>query len=223
MSAPIPSVPSATGLWNRAGSAYPTALLRLDIGLWRIVPSRSWSSGRCTQWASSQPSFVSPRSRLGASASSGPSHTWMWTPTPSSSASAAAASSVSSEQVKAAWIPTRPRPPADRNLRFSSSPRLAPSAPCRSVTPYAVITRTPTSAQASAMTDNEPSIALGDSWWSMMAVVPCSSASSAPNLADHSIISRSSATSRRHQICSRMPWKVVGVSGGAGMPRANVE
>ena len=34
------------------------------------------------------------------------------------------------------------------------------------------------------MTDREPSIAFGDSWWSTIAVVPCSSASRAARLAD---------------------------------------
>ena len=89
-----------------------------------------------------------------------------------SRASAAAAASVSSLQVNAAWIPTSPRPPAERNRRFSPNPRTAPSWPWRSVTPYAHTTRTPTSAHASAITESDPSIALGDSWWSTIAVVP---------------------------------------------------
>ena len=63
-----------------------------------------------------------------------------------------------------------------------------PSGPWRSVTPYAHDTRTPTSAQASAMTSRLPSMALGDSWWSMIAVHPLSSASSAPSRADHAIV-----------------------------------
>ena len=66
-------------------------------------------------------------------------------------------------------------------------------------------------------------MALGDSWWSMMAVQPDSSASSAPSLADHSMMSRSSARSSRHQISSKMSVKPVGVRGGAGIPRASAE
>ena len=45
----------------------------------------------------------------------------------------------------------------------------------------------------------------------------------APSIADHRIISRSSAVSRRHQINSRISEKVVGCLGGAGIPRASVE
>ena len=66
-------------------------------------------------------------------------------------------------------------------------------------------------------------MAFGDSWWSTIAVVPFSSASRAPSIADQRIISRSRAASRRHQTCSRISWKFVGVFGGAGMPRASVE
>jgi hypothetical protein len=73
------------------------------------------------------------------------------------------------------------------------------------------------------MVSREPSMAWGDSWWSTMAVVPCSRASKAPSMADQRIISRSRAQSRRHQICSRISWKQVGVLGGAGIPRARVE
>ena len=53
-------------------------------------------------------------------------------------------------------------------------------------------------------------MALGDSWWSTMAVVPFSSASRAPSIADQRIISRSSAVSSRHHTCSRISWKLVG-------------
>ena len=63
----------------------------------------------------------------------------------------------------------------------------------------------------------------GLSWWSMMPVVPQSSASVAPSIADQRIISSSRATSSRHQICSRISMKLVGCTGGAGMPRANAE
>ncbi len=66
-------------------------------------------------------------------------------------------------------------------------------------------------------------MALGDSWWSMIAVVPFSSASSAPSMADQRIISRSSAVSRRHQTCSRISWKLVATLGGAGIPLASAE
>ena len=63
----------------------------------------------------------------------------------------------------------------------------------------------------------------GDSWWSTIAVVPHCRASIAPNIADHRIISASSATSRRHHTCSRISRKFVGCFGGAGMPRASAE
>ena len=63
----------------------------------------------------------------------------------------------------------------------------------------------------------------GDSWWSTIAVVPDCSASTAPSIADHRIISASSAASSRHQICSSTSRNVVGCRGGAGMPRASVE
>ena len=66
-------------------------------------------------------------------------------------------------------------------------------------------------------------MALGDSWWSTMAVQPASKASSAPSLADHSMVSRSSARSSRHQISLRMLVNSVGTPGGAGMPRARAE
>ena len=66
-------------------------------------------------------------------------------------------------------------------------------------------------------------MALGDSWWSTIAVVPFSSASRAPSIADQRIISRSSAVSRRHQTCSRISWKLVATFGGAGIPRASAE
>ena len=66
-------------------------------------------------------------------------------------------------------------------------------------------------------------MAFGDSWWSTMAVVPLSSASRAPSIADQRIISRSSAVSRRHQTCSRISWKFVATFGGAGIPRASAE
>ena len=66
-------------------------------------------------------------------------------------------------------------------------------------------------------------MALGDSWWSTIAVVPFSSASRAPSIADQRIISRSSAVSRRHQTCSRISWKFVATFGGAGIPRARAE
>ena len=38
MSAPMPSVPSATGFANRLGRAYPTALFMFERGLCTIVP-----------------------------------------------------------------------------------------------------------------------------------------------------------------------------------------
>jgi hypothetical protein len=73
------------------------------------------------------------------------------------------------------------------------------------------------------MTDSDPSMAFGDSWWSMIVVVPDSSASRAASFADHSSISRSRALSSRHQTRSRISRNVVGVFGGAGMPRARAE
>jgi hypothetical protein len=57
----------------------------------------------------------------------------------------------------------------------------------------------------------------------MIVVVPDSRASRAASFADHSIIWRSRAVSSRHQTCSRIPRKVVGTLGGAGMPRASAE
>ena len=66
-------------------------------------------------------------------------------------------------------------------------------------------------------------MALGDSWWSTIAVHPTSSASSAPRRADQAIVSRSSAWSSRHQTSSRISRNVVGVRGGAGIPRASAE
>ena len=66
-------------------------------------------------------------------------------------------------------------------------------------------------------------MALGEEWWSTIAVVPASSASRAPSRADHATISRSSARSSRHHTSSRISGKVVGVRGGAGMPRARAE
>ncbi len=66
-------------------------------------------------------------------------------------------------------------------------------------------------------------MAFGEAWWSTIAVVPASSASRAPSIADHRIISRSRAASSRHQTSSRISRKVLGVRGGAGMPRASAE
>ena len=134
----------------------------------------------------------------------------MCTPTPRSAASPAAAANVSSVHVNAACTPTIPRPPARMKRSFSASPRRAPSGPCRSVTPYAPTTRTPTSAHASAITSRLPSIAFGLSLWSTIPVVPHSSASRAPSRADARSMSRSSAASSRHQICSRIWAKSVG-------------
>jgi hypothetical protein len=57
----------------------------------------------------------------------------------------------------------------------------------------------------------------------MIPVVPHISASAAPSIADQRIISSSSATSSRHQICSRISMKFVGCFGGAGIPRASAE
>ena len=73
------------------------------------------------------------------------------------------------------------------------------------------------------MIDRLPSIADGLSWWSMIPVVPHNNASVAPSIADQRIISSSSATSSRHQICSRISTKSVGCVGGAGIPRASAE
>ena len=42
-------------------------------------------------------------------------------------------------------------------------------------------------------------------------------------MADQRIISRSSAVSSRHQIWSRISWKLVATLGGGGMPRASAE
>ena len=109
------------------------------------------------------------------------------------------------------------------NRSFSSIPRRAPSAPCRSVAPYAQTTRTPTSAQEDAITARLPSIAFGLSWWSTIAVVPHISASVAPSRALAYNISRSRAVSSRHQTCSRISPKFVGCRGGAGIPRASAE
>ena len=66
-------------------------------------------------------------------------------------------------------------------------------------------------------------MAEGEAWWSTMAVVPASSASTAPSSADQRTSSRSRARSSRHHIWSRISVKSVGVAGGAGMPRASVE
>src|ERR671911_1183274 len=73
------------------------------------------------------------------------------------------------------------------------------------------------------MTSRVPSMADGEAWWSTMAVVPASRASTAPSSADHRTSSRSRAASTRHQIRSRISVKLVGVAGGGGMPRASVE
>jgi hypothetical protein len=62
--------------------------------------------------------------------------------------------------------------------------RSVPSSAQRSVAPYAVQTRTPTSSHAWWMSSSEPSMQRGDSWWSMMQVVPPMRASTAPSLAD---------------------------------------
>jgi len=66
-------------------------------------------------------------------------------------------------------------------------------------------------------------MALGLSWWSTIAVVPHSTASSAPSRALARSTSRSSAASSRHQICSRIWPNVAGVDGGAGIPLASAE
>jgi hypothetical protein len=86
-----------------------------------------------------------------------------------------------------------------------------------------VITRIPTEAQASWITSSDPSMADGEAWWSMIVVVPASTASSAPSIADQRIISRSRAASRRHHTNSRISPKLAGVRGGAGIPRARAE
>jgi len=68
-----------------------------------------------------------------------------------------------------------------------------------------------------------PSIAAGDEWWSTIAVVPASRASTAPRRADQRISSGSRARSSLHQTSSRISANEVGTRDGAGMPRASVE
>jgi hypothetical protein len=63
----------------------------------------------------------------------------------------------------------------------------------------------------------------GEEWWSTIAVVPDSSASRAPSRAECRMVSRSRARSSRHHTSSRTSRKLVGVRGGAGMPRASAE
>ncbi len=65
------------------------------------------------------------QARAAPASSTGSSATCMCTPTPRSVASPHTASSVSSESVKHACAPTRPRPPDRRNRSFSARPALA--------------------------------------------------------------------------------------------------
>ena len=157
MSAPIPSVPSATRSPNRRTGARPTALFMFDRALWANVAPASRAiaisaSDRCTPWASSVCSSSAParasRSTTGipnrvrqSSSSATSSATWTWRPVPPERAASAHAASVPSDSVNDAWAPTIERasgcaPAATRapKRRFSVTPAAARSGPSRSVT-----------------------------------------------------------------------------------------
>ncbi len=98
-------------------------------------------------------------------------------------ASPAAASSGSSEQVKAACTPTMPRPPVAQEPLVLGQAR--PCAHPSGAVPVgdAVRAHHPHADLGARVGDDVrlPSIAFGLSWWSTIAVVPHSSASSAPS------------------------------------------
>ena len=78
--------------------------------------------------------------------------------------------------------------------------------------------RMPSSSSASATTSSDPSIALGEAWWSTTVVVPARSASMPPTSADARIDSSSSARSSRHQIRCRICRKFAGESARRASP-----
>ena len=63
----------------------------------------------------------------------------------------------------------------------------------------------------------------GDSWWSITAVTPESTASSKARSAEASSDFSSSAASSRHQTFSRISRKERGGSPGPGIPHASAE
>ena len=178
-----------------------------------MVPGRSRS--RWTQWTSSQ-SSAGPggASRAPASRSTGPSATWMCTPTPRSAARLGGRL----ERVVAA---REGGVHADHPPTAGAQEALVLGQPAAgAVGPVAVGdavgARRPARRPRRTRRRSRRGCRRwrsGDSWWSTMAVVPHSSASSAPSMADHRIISRSRAASRRHQTCSRISMKSVGEPG----------
>ena len=132
MSAPMPSVPSAT---PREARRPPVADRVVEVGA-RVVHDRARQRAVEMHRVGEDPRGrrPGPRGAPRPPTSTGSSATWTCTPTPRSAASPHTASSVSSESVNEACAPTRPRPPDRRNRSFSASPALAPSAPLRSVT-----------------------------------------------------------------------------------------
>ena len=170
MSAPMPSVPSTTGLGRAGGAGVADGVVHVRP---RVVGDGAGQGvgrgGRSGRAASRRRRGAASRSP--APTSSAPSATWMCTPTPRSAARPAAASSVSSVQVNAACTPTQPAAAGPQEPLVLGQPGRG------AVGPVAVgdavgstRTRTPTSAQASAITSRLPSMALGDSWWSTIAV-----------------------------------------------------
>ena len=73
------------------------------------------------------------------------------------------------------------------------------------------------------MASSDPSMALGEEWWSMTKVTPLRAHSSAVASADSSTSSGSRARSSFHHTCSSFWAKSAGAFTGGGMPRASAE
>ena len=203
-----------------------------ERGLWAMVPG---SVAVEVHAVDEQPVVARPAAPAAspASASTAPSATWMCTPTPRSAASPAAAvervvgareRGVDADQPAAAG--------AEEALVLGQpAPAVAPSGPAvaasrRRHVGDAVRSDDPHADLGARVGDDRrgcPRWRSGSRGGRRCAVVPHSSASSAPSRADQRSISRSRAASSRHQTCSRISRKSVGVRGGAGMPRASAE
>ena len=212
MSAPMPSVPSATG-FGRSGRAG------------RSRPRCSCSTGGCARRCPAtvavevdavgeEPVVVGEAaSRPAAPASTRSSATWMCTPTPRSAARPAAASSVASVQREGGVDADQPRPPARRNRSFSARPGLgavgpvAVGDPVGAHDPHADLGAR-VGDHVEAALDGVGGLVVVDDRGACRTPAP----PAAPSMADHRDASRGRGrASSRHQTCSRISRKSVGV------------
>ena len=235
MSAPIPSVPSATrspsAPTRRAADRVVHVGARRCGRRWRLTSRtsaisrrRGGRSGRAASARRARPRAASRvdnaarrtgRSQSRSSAAS--SATWMCRPVPTSSASSAQRGKRlvrEGERGVRAHQPAREREPSGQP-RLEEPPVLLD--PGRRALGAVAVGRLVAEHRAdaerararSAIRSSEPSIAFGDAWWSTRVVVPASSASSPPTSAEAPMLSSSSARSSRHQTRCRIWTKFV--------------